>query len=150
MIGGAAGALPPVIGWTAVRGELGLLPFWLFAIVFYWTPPHFWALSLLIKRQYERARVPMLPIVRGDAETRRQIFWYSLLLVALTAVIAPLGLMGRLYLVLALALGGLFVYYALRLRQEQSSAAARRLYRYSIYYLALLFVAMIADRQVGL
>jgi protoheme IX farnesyltransferase len=150
VIGGAAGALPPLIGWVAVRGSLSLLAIWMFVIVFYWTPPHFWALSLLIKRQYERARVPMLPIVRGDAETRRQIFWYSLLLVALTAVIVPLGLMGPLYLVLALGLGGLFVYYALRLRREESSGAARRLYRYSIYYLALLFAAMVVDRQVSL
>jgi protoheme IX farnesyltransferase len=150
VIGGAAGALPPVIGWVAVRGSIDLLPIWLFVIVFYWTPPHFWALSLLIKRQYERARVPMLPIVRGDDETRRQILWYSLLLVALTAVIVPFGLMGPLYLVLALGLGGQFVYYALRLRSEQSSGAARRLYRYSIYYLALLFAAMVVDRQIPL
>ena len=150
VIGGAAGALPPLIGWVAVRNSIGLLAIWMFVIVFYWTPPHFWALSLLIKRQYERARVPMLPIVRGDAETRRQIFWYSLLLVALTVVIVPLGLMGPLYLVLALGLGGQFLYLAERLRREETTGAARRLYKYSIYYLALLFAAMVLDQRVGL
>jgi protoheme IX farnesyltransferase len=150
VIGGAAGALPPVIGWAAVRGELGLLPLWLFAIVFYWTPPHFWALSLLIKREYERARVPMLPIVRGDAETRRQIVWYSLIMVAVTAVLVPFGLMGPLYLLSATLLGGVFVYYALRLRREATPSAARRLFRYSLYYLTLLFVAMVIDRRIPL
>lgn len=150
VIGGAAGALPPVIGWAAVRGDLSLFALWLFAIVFYWTPPHFWALSLLIKREYERARVPMLPIVRGDEETRRQILWYSFLMVGVTAIIVPLGLLGSLYLAAALALGGVFLYYAERLRREATAAAARRLFRYSIYYLALLFAAMVADRQVQL
>jgi protoheme IX farnesyltransferase len=150
VIGGAAGALPPVIGWAAVRGELALLPLWLFAIVFYWTPPHFWALSLLIKREYERARVPMLPIVRGDAETRRQILWYSLVLFAVTAVLVPFGLMGRIYLVAALLLGGIFVYFAFRLRREASPSAARRLFHYSLYYLTLLFAAMVVDRRVPL
>jgi protoheme IX farnesyltransferase len=150
VIGGAAGALPPVIGWVAVRGDLSLMALWMFAIVFYWTPPHFWALSLLIKRQYERAGVPMLPIVRGDAETRRQILWYSLLLVGLTAVVAPLGMLGPVYLISALLLGGLFVYYAVRLLQEESTPAARRLYKYSLYYLALLFAAMVLDQRISL
>jgi protoheme IX farnesyltransferase len=150
VIGGAAGALPPVIGWAAVHGELALLPLWLFAIVFYWTPPHFWALSLLIKREYERARVPMLPIVRGDAETHGQIFWYSLLMVAVTAVLVPFGLMGPIYLAAALLLGGLFVYYAVRLRSEATPSAARRLFRYSLYYLTLLFAAMVLDRRIPL
>jgi protoheme IX farnesyltransferase len=150
VIGGAAGALPPMIGWAAVRGDLSLLAIWLFAIVFYWTPPHFWALSLLIKRQYERARVPMLPIVRGDDETRRQIFWYSLLLLGLTAIVTPLGLLGPIYLVGALVLGGLFVYYAALLQREATNESARRLYKYSILYLALLFVVMVIDRAVHL
>jgi protoheme IX farnesyltransferase len=150
VIGGAAGALPPVIGWAAVSGELAVLPLWLFAIVFYWTPPHFWALSLLIKREYERARVPMLPIVRGDAETRRQILWYSLLLVAVTAVLVPFGLMGPIYLASALLLGGIFVYYALRLRREATPTAARRLFHFSLYYLTLLFAAMVVDRRIPL
>jgi protoheme IX farnesyltransferase len=150
VIGGAAGALPPVIGWAAVRGELELLPLWLFAIVFYWTPPHFWALALLIKQQYARANIPMLPIVRGDAETRKQIVWYSFLMVAVTAVLVPFGLMGAIYLVAALLLGGVFVYYALRLRREETPTAARRLFRYSLYYLTLLFAAMVVDRRIQL
>jgi heme o synthase len=150
VIGGAAGALPPVIGWAAVRGELGLLPLWLFAIVFYWTPPHFWALSLLIKREYARANIPMLPIVRGDVETRKQIVWYSFLMVAVTAVLVPFGLMGAIYLVAALLLGAVFVYYAVRLRREETPTAARRLFRYSLYYLTLLFAAMVIDRRIPL
>jgi protoheme IX farnesyltransferase len=150
VIGGAAGALPPVIGWAAVSGHLAVLPLWLFAIVLYWTPPHFWALSLLIKREYERARVPMLPIVRGEVETRGQILWYSLLMVAVTAVLVPFGLMGPIYLVAALLLGGLFVYYALRLRREATPSAARRLFHYSLYYLTLLFAAMVVDRRIQL
>jgi protoheme IX farnesyltransferase len=150
VIGGAAGALPPVIGWAAVRGDLELLPLWLFVLVFYWTPPHFWALSLLIKTQYQRAGVPMLPIVRGDDEARRQILWYSVLLVALSVLLVPFGLMGAIYLVAALGLGALFLWYARRLRREASAGAARTLYKYSLSYLALLFLAMVVDRHVSL
>jgi heme o synthase len=150
VIGGAAGALPPVIGWAAVRGDLELLPLWLFVVVFYWTPPHFWALSLLIKTQYERAGVPMLPIVRGDDEARRQILWYSVLLVALTLLIVPFGLLGAIYGVAAMALGALFLRYALALRREATAGAARSLYKYSLSYLALLFLAMVVDRHVAL
>ncbi|TAK23343.1 MAG: protoheme IX farnesyltransferase [Chloroflexota bacterium] len=150
VIGGAAGALPPVIGWAAVRGDLELLPLWLFAIVFYWTPPHFWALALLIRREYERANVPMLPIVRGDVETRRQILLYSFVLVAVTALLTPFGLMGAIYLVAAILLGGVFIHYANRLRIEATAVAARRLFRYSIYYLTLIFAAMVIDRQIQL
>ena len=149
VIGGAAGALPPMIGWAAVRGDLELLPLWLFVVIFYWTPPHFWALSLLIKTQYERAGVPMLPIVRGDDEARRQIFWYTLLLVALTVLLVPFGLMGAVYLSAAVVLGAFFVLYAVRLRQRATAGAARTLYKFSLSYLALLFVAMVVDRHVG-
>jgi protoheme IX farnesyltransferase len=150
VIGGAAGALPPVIGWAAVRGDVTLLPIWLFVIVFYWTPPHFWALSLLIKTQYARAGVPMLPIVRGDEEARRQILWYTLLLVALTLLLVPFGMMGRVYLVSAVVLGGLFIWSAVRLRREATAAAARALYKFSLSYLALLFTAMVVDRHLPL
>jgi len=146
VIGGAAGALPPVIGWAAVQGELSLLPLWLFAIVFYWTPPHFWALALLIKGEYERARVPMLPIVRGDEETRRQILLYSCVLVPLTLLLTPFGLMGWTYLVSAAILGGLFLWLAYRLWRDARVSAARRLFRFSIYYLSLLYAAMVIDR----
>ncbi len=150
VIGGAAGAFPPVIGWAAARGDLSLLPVWLFVIIFFWTPPHFWALSLLIKREYERARIPMLPIVRGDAETRRQIVWYSFLLVAITILLYPFGMMGLIYLVSAVLLGGVFIYYAIRLRIGESLLEARRLFLYSLSYLALLFVAMVIDRRIPL
>jgi protoheme IX farnesyltransferase len=148
VIGGAAGAMPPLVGWAAVTGDVGLLPAWLFAIVFFWTPPHFWALALLIRAEYERAGVPMLPIVRGEAETYRQIVLYSLLLVAVTAMVFSFRLAGLFYLGAALALGGLLVYYAVRLRREATRAAALRLYKYSLLYLALIFLAVVVDHQV--
>jgi protoheme IX farnesyltransferase len=148
VIGGAAGAVPPLVGWAAVNGDLGLTAWYLFAIVFFWTPPHFWALALLIKQHYARAHVPMLPVVRGEAETRRQILLYALLLVALTLVLSPLGLMGLPYFVAALLLGGWFVWNAIRLWRQATLAAARRLYVYSILYLFALFTAMAVDRVV--
>ncbi|MBI4496861.1 MAG: protoheme IX farnesyltransferase [Chloroflexi bacterium] len=150
VIGGAAGAVPPLVGWAAVTGEISLLAVYLFAIIFFWTPPHFWALSLLIRREYERARIPMLPVVRGDEETRRQILRYTVLLVALTVALVSIGLMGGFYLAAALVLGGLFLYYAARLRREATTAAARRLFQYSILYLVLLFAAMVLDRRMFL
>jgi protoheme IX farnesyltransferase len=146
VIGGAAGAAPPLIGWAAVTGEVSLLAVYLFATVFYWTPPHFWALSLLIKGDYARAHVPMLPVVRGDEETRQQILLYSILLSALTATMYAFGLLGPVFLVGALILGGLFVLYSAQLCREASQGAARRLYKYSLLYLPLLFAAMILDR----
>ena len=147
VIGGAAGAIPPLVGWAAVTNEISSLTAWyLFAIIFFWTPPHFWALSLLIRQHYERAGVPMLPVVRGEDETRRQIILYSILLVALTLVLSPFGLMGPMYFVSALLLGGLFVAYAVRLWREATRMAARRLYLYSILYLFALFTAMAVDR----
>ena len=146
VIGGAAGVVPPLVGWAAVTGEVSLLAVYFFAIIFFWTPPHFWALALLIRREYERARIPMLPIVRGDEETRHQILLYSLFLVAFTLLVVVFRQMGLFYLVAALALGGTFVYHAARLLQEANARAARRLFRYSILYLALLFAAMVIDR----
>jgi protoheme IX farnesyltransferase len=148
VIGGAAGAIPPLVGVAAVTGEVNLLGLYLFAIVFFWTPPHFWALALLMRDEYARARVPMLPIVRGEAETRRQIVLYSLQLVALTVVLFSFRLMGSFYLVAALSLGGLFIYFAIVLWREASAQAARRLFGYSILYLTLLFTAMVVDRQL--
>ncbi|MBV8713560.1 MAG: protoheme IX farnesyltransferase [Chloroflexi bacterium] len=147
VIGGAAGAIPPLVGWAAVTNEVGSLTAWyLFAIIFFWTPPHFWALSLLIRQHYERAGVPMLPVVRGDTETRRQIILYSLLLVVLTLVLSPFGMMGLYYFAAALVLGGLFIHNAVRLWREATREAARRLYLYSILYLFALFTAMAVDR----
>jgi protoheme IX farnesyltransferase len=149
VIGGAAGALPPLVGWAAVTGEVSSLTAWyLFAIIFFWTPPHFWALSLLIRKHYERAGVPMLPVVRGEDETRRQIVLYSCLLVALSLVLSPFGLMGLVYFASAVVLGGLFIAWALRLWREATPQAARRLYLYSILYLFMLFVAMAVDRSL--
>jgi protoheme IX farnesyltransferase len=150
VIGGAAGALPPVIGWAAVTGNVGLPALLLFLIVFYWTPPHFWALALRIRGDYAAAGVPMLPVVRGIAETARQIGLYTVLLVAITIVFAVVAGMGPLYLLAAVILGARFLWRAWVLwRQgaapEASTAQAIRLYRYSISYLALLFVAVALD-----
>lgn len=149
VIGGAAGAIPPVVGWAAVTGEISPLALALFAIIFMWTPPHFWALALIVKDDYARARVPMLPVVRGDDETRRQIVVYSVLLAGLTILVFALGLLGVVYLAGALILGALFLGYAWQLLREGSDAAARRLFRYSIVYLALIFAVMVVDRQIA-
>ena len=148
VIGGAAGAVPPLVGWAAVTSDLSVTAWYLFAIVFFWTPPHFWALSLLIQQHYARARVPMLPVVRGEAETRRQILLYAVLVLALTLVLPPLGLMGLPYFGAALLLGGWLVWNALRLWREATPAAARRLYVCSIVYLFALFAAMAVDRSL--
>jgi protoheme IX farnesyltransferase len=149
VIGGAAGAIPPLVGWAAVTNEIGSLTAWyLFAIIFFWTPPHFWALSLLIRQHYERAGVPMLPVVRGEEETRRQILLYSVLLVALTLVLSPFGMMGVIYYAAAVVLGALFIRDAVRLWRRGTREAARRLYLYSMLYLFALFAAMAVDRVV--
>ena len=153
VIGGAAGALPPVIGWAAVTGDVGLPALLLFLVVFYWTPPHFWALALRIRGDYAAAGVPMLPVVRGIAETSRQIGLYTILLVALTVVFGVVANMGVLYLVAAVALGAAFLWRAYVLwRQgtapEESTAQAIRLYRYSITYLTVLFAAVALDTVV--
>ena len=145
VIGGAAGAVPPLVGWAAATGDLALPALFLFAIVFVWTPPHFWALALLIKRDYEAARVPMLPVVRGEAETARQIVAYTVLLVAVTLVPYFWGTLGLAYLVSALALGGVFLWLALRLKAGIAPRRAALLFHYSLAYLALLFVAMAVD-----
>jgi heme o synthase len=140
--------MPPLVGWAAATGGLSVDALSLFAIVFFWTPPHFWALSLLIKDDYARTGVPMLPVVRGEQATRRQILAYSVLLVALTALPAATGLLGLPYLVAALGLGAGFIALAALLVRRPSRAAARRVYLSSLLYLALLFVAMAADRMI--
>jgi protoheme IX farnesyltransferase len=149
VIGGAAGALPPVVAWVAATGSLSVEPILLFLIIFFWTPPHFWALSLLIRQHYERAGVPMLPVVRGEDETRRQIVLYSLLLVVLTLVLSPFGLMGVPYFVSAVVLGALFIRGAVRLWRQGTREAARSLYLYSMLYLFALFAAMAVDRVIS-
>jgi protoheme IX farnesyltransferase len=146
VIGGAAGAMPPLVGWAAATGGLSAEALWPFAIVFLWTPPHFWALSLLIKDDYARTGVPMLPVVKGEEETRRQILAYSIALTALTLAPFATGLFGLLYLGAALALGAAFCSLAARLRARRGRREALRLYLYSLSYLALLFAAMAVDR----
>ena len=155
VIGGAAGALPPVIGWAAVTGNVGLPAIMLFLIVFYWTPPHFWALALRLRGDYASAGVPMLPAVKGVAETSRQIALYTVLLVAISLVFAVVAQMGAVYFAAAVILGGMFLWRAFVLWQqgsapEASTAQAIRLYRFSISYLTLLFVAVAVDAVVAL
>ena len=145
VIGGAAGAVPPLVGWAAVTGNLTLPALWLFLIVFFWTPPHFWALALLIRRDYEAARIPMLPVVRGVRETTRQIVLYSLVLVAITVVPFFWGTVGFVYLGAALALGAAFLLLAVTLRRETPPRRASILFHFSLLYLALLFAAMAVD-----
>jgi heme o synthase len=145
VIGGAAGAVPPLVGWAAATGDLTIPALFLFLIVFFWTPPHFWALALVIKRDYEAARVPMLPVVRGDDETAKQIVWYSLVLVGVTLLPFAWHTAGVLYLAAALLLGALFLRLAWRLWRETTTARAGALFRYSLLYLALLFVALAID-----
>jgi len=145
VIGGAAGAIPPMVGWAATRGSLSWTAVYLFAIVFYWTPPHFWALSLLMKDEYAKVGVPMLPVVRGEAMTRQQILLYSLLLYAVTQLPFCAGAFGIVYLVASMLLGLAFVGLAVLLYRRKDRRSALRLYLFSLAYLALLFGAMVAD-----
>jgi protoheme IX farnesyltransferase len=145
VIGGAAGAVPPLVAWAAVTGGLDGTALYLFAIVFFWTPPHFWALSLLMKDEYAKVGVPMLPVVRGEDETRRQILLYSVLLYAVTQLPFCAGGFGGIYLVGSLVLGGLFMAGAYLLYRRADRRSALRLYLFSLAYLALLFVTMVAD-----
>jgi protoheme IX farnesyltransferase len=148
VIGGAAGAVPPLVGWAAATGDITWPAILLFAIVFVWTPPHFWALALLIKDNYANAKVPMLPVVRGDRETARQIVLYSFGLVAVTLLPWALGSAGLLYLASALGLGAIFLWLAERLRREIAPRRAALLFHFSLLYLALLFVALALDPVV--
>jgi protoheme IX farnesyltransferase len=148
VIGGAAGAVPPVVGWAAVTGNLALPALLLFLIVFFWTPPHFWALALLIRRDYEAARVPMLPVVKGEAVTARSIVRYSVVLVAISLLPVAVRTTGWLYLGAALVLGAAFLALALALHRQTTPPRARRLFSYSLAYLALLFVALAVDPLV--
>jgi protoheme IX farnesyltransferase len=148
VIGGAAGAVPPLVGWAAATGNLTLPALYLFLIVFFWTPPHFWALALLIKRDYAAAKIPMLPVVRGDRETARQILLYSIVLVAVTLVPVVTGTFGPVYLAAAAVLGGQFLRLAWALRRELTPRRAGVLFHYSLAYLALLFVAIALEPVV--
>ena len=153
VIGGAAGAFPPLVGWAAVTGRVDLAAVYLFLIVFYWTPPHFWALALMKQRDYGRAGVPMAPLVWGERETMNQMLWYTVVLIALTVLPACFGAFGLVYLASALALGALLLRGVLRMRAQARrgevwAASAWWTYKYSLLYLALLFVAMAVDRAL--
>jgi protoheme IX farnesyltransferase len=144
VIGGAAGAFPPVIGYVAVTGSLDLVALYMFMIVFFWTPPHFWALALRLNADYDRAQVPMLQVVRGRQETERQVFLYSVVLLAITLLLGLRGF-GTFYMVSVLVLGAIFVAMAVMMMRDPGTRWARRTYKYSLLYLALVFGAMVGD-----
>jgi protoheme IX farnesyltransferase len=146
VIGGAAGAVPPLVGWAAVTGDVGLPAVILFAIVFFWTPPHFWALSIKYRDDYARARVPMLPVVATLDETKAQIFWYATLLLPVSLLLYVTGDVGWIYLGSAAVLGAGFIWQTWRLRGDDSPNAAMGVFKYSIYYLAAIFAAVAADQ----
>jgi protoheme IX farnesyltransferase len=150
VIGGAAGAFPPLVGWAAVTGRIDLTAIYLFLIIFYWTPPHFWALALLKQHDYGRAGVPMAPLVWGERETMWQMLWYTMILVPLTLLPVAFGAFGLIYFVSATVLGCiLFAGIVKIMTKEQWTASAWKLYKFSLLYLALLFLAMAIDRGVG-
>ena len=149
VIGGAAGAFPPLVGWAAVTNRVDLLGVYLFLIIFYWTPPHFWALALLKQKDYDRAGVPMAPLVWGEVETKRQMFWYTLILIPLTLLPYVFGALGVVYVACAAVLVGLLLADVVRvIRATQWNKPAWRLYKFSLLYLALLFAAMVIDRAL--
>lgn len=146
VIGGMAGCFPALVGWAAVTGTLEVPALLLGLLVFLWTPPHFWALALIYRSDYEGARVPMMPVVRGERATKRQMFAYSLVLLGATLLFYPLGTLGLFYLALAALLGSIFVYLAWRVLRDPGLASSRRLFRYSIWYLGILFTGMVVDK----
>jgi len=149
VIGGAAGAFPPLVGWASVTGSIDLMAVYLFLIIFYWTPPHFWALALNKQKDYGNAGVPMAPLIWGEKETKRQMVWYSVVLIALTVLPWAMGSLGLTYLASALILGAIFMWGALRVQfAAEWVKPAWWLYAYSLLYLALLFAAMVVDRLV--
>lgn len=147
VIGGAAGSIPPLVGWAAVTGDLGWAPWILFAIIFLWTPPHFWALALMIKDDYAQVNVPMMPVVEGEESTVRQIWWYTLLMIPCTFLLVyPLGVSGAVYGGIAIVLGAMFIQKAWQLKQAPfDQVLARSLFKFSIFYLMLLCTAMVID-----
>ena len=151
VIGGAAGAFPPLVGWAAMTGRIDLAAIYLFLIIFYWTPPHFWALALVKQADYARAGIPMMPVVRGEARTKYEMLVYTLILLPLTILPVFFGALGPFYAVAAALLGARLLWYCIQLRRERAGGAtpvAWRMYRYSLFYLAFLFVAMgVEDRK---
>jgi heme o synthase len=150
VIGGAAGAFPPIVGWAAVTGDVGLPALLLFAIIFFWTPPHFWALALYRSGDYARAGVPMLPVVAGARETKKQMLAYTILLWPLTLAPALIGVAGALYGAAALVLSALFTLLAIRVWRDEGERSARQMFAFSILYLFLLFALLVIDRAPGL
>jgi protoheme IX farnesyltransferase len=150
VIGGAAGAIPPLVGWAAVTGSLNITAVFLFAVVFYWTPPHFWALSLLIKNDYARAGVPMMPVVQGDRQTRYQIVLYTIVLCLVTVLPLLTRSFGAVYLGGAAVLDAILLADAVVAARRPTARSARRLFYHSMIYLALLFAIMAIDRVTGL
>jgi protoheme IX farnesyltransferase len=151
VIGGAAGAFPPLVGWAAMTGRVDLIAVYLFLIIFYWTPPHFWALALLKQRDYGKAGVPIAPLVWGERETMRQMLWYTVILIAITILPATFHAFGLIYLVSSSVLGAILLGGVIRMmRAKEWTAPAWWVYKYSLLYLALLFVAMAADRKIHL
>jgi protoheme IX farnesyltransferase len=153
VIGGAAGAFPPLVGWAAMTGTLDLAAIYLFAIIFYWTPPHFWALALVKRADYARAGIPMLPVVRGEERTKMEMLVYTLVLLPLTILPTFFGALGTFYAVAAALLGARLLWYCIALLRERGTTSSKtgtawRMYRYSLLYLALLFVAMGVDRAL--
>lgn len=149
VIGGAAGAFPPLVGWAAVTNRVDLLGVYLFLIIFYWTPPHFWALALLKQKDYGKAGVPMAPLVWGERETKRQMLWYTMILIPLTVLPYCFRVLGPVYLASAVVLGGVFLYEVARVVQATEwTKLAWRLYKFSLLYLALIFAAMVVDRAL--
>ncbi|MDA1189792.1 MAG: heme o synthase [Chloroflexi bacterium] len=149
VIGGAAGAVPPMVGWVAITGSLDLPAIYLFAIIFFWTPPHFWALAMLIRDDYARAGVPMLPVVASLSETKRQILLYTFILLALTTMFYTTGELGVVYLVGSVTLGAYFSYRAWRVKRSDGLHGVRGLYLYSLLYLALLFLVIMVDSSIA-
>src|SRR4030081_1025737 len=149
VIGGAAGAFPPLVGWASMTGTIDLTEVYLFLIIFYWTPPHFWALALLKQKDYGRAGIPMAPLVWGERETMRQMLWYNVILIALTLLPFTFGAFGIIYLASAIVLGGILLVGVIRVsRSEDWTKPAWWVYKFSLLYLALLFVAMLIARKV--
>ena len=149
VIGGAAGAFPPLVGWAAMTGTIDLTAVYLFLIIFYWTPPHFWALALLKQRDYRRAGIPMAPLVWGERQTMLQMLWYNVILIAFTLLPFTFGAFGIIYLISALVLGGVLLVGVIRiLNAKDWTQPAWQVYKFSLLYLALLFVAMVIDRKV--
>lgn len=149
VIGGAAGAVPPLVGWAAVTHQIGGPALGLFALIFLWTPPHFWSLALMTEIDYDKAKIPMLPNVSGEERTKREIIYYTILLIAASLVLYPLHVMGPVYTAAAAVLGGIFLYDTIRTWRDPGKTWARHTFRFSLIYLALMCVIMVIDRIIA-